>query len=213
MAHRIDPWLEKVYQARDAGEVGAHYDAWAADYERDLMAAGYRYPPVGAALIARHVPRAARILDGGCGTGLMGEALAAAGYGDLVGLDLSDGMLSVARAKGCYGEVIQGALGETIEGIADASLDACISFGVLTPGHAPPESLIGMLRATKPSGVLAFSLSGPAWQDGGFREMVERLEGEGAGAELDRSDWFRVMPYSESEGTLKGRIHVYRKSS
>ena len=190
----------------------ARYDDWAVDYERDLMAAGYRYPPVGAALVARHVPTGARILDGGCGTGLMGEALAAVGYDDVVGLDLSEGMLAVARAKGCYAEMLHGALGETIDGVADGSLDACVSFGVLTPGHAPPESLRGMVKAVKPGGWLVFSISEPAWDEGGFREIAEALEDEGAWRRVEASAPIHAMPYSETEGHLTARIYVYRKA-
>lgn len=213
MAQRIDPWLDKVYQARDAAEVGAHYDAWAAAYERDLMAAGYRYPAVGAALIGRHVPVGARILDGGCGTGLMGEALAAVGYGGIVGLDPSEGMLGVARAKGCYDMLVQGLLGAEIDGVEAASFDACISFGVLTPGHAPPEALTGMVWATKPGGWLIFSVSRPAWDGGGFREAAGALSDAGAWEAVETSAVIRSMPYSETEGHLEARIHVYRKRS
>ena len=208
----IDPWLEKVYQADSDAEVSAHYDAWAREYERDLMAAGYRYPPVGAALIVRHTSPDAVILDGGCGTGLMGEALAAVGYRRLIGLDLSDGMLAVAAEKGCYERLIKGALGETIDGVEAESLDACVSFGTLTPGHAPPESLNGMLKAVKPGGVLIFSVSRPAWEEGGFGALAEDLEAAGRWRCVDRSAVIHAMPYSETEGDLTAQIHVYRKA-
>ncbi|MEQ8601835.1 MAG: class I SAM-dependent methyltransferase [Marivibrio sp.] len=206
----IDPWLEKVYRADGEAALRAHYDAWALDYERDLMAAGYRYPPVGAALVARRAASDALILDGGCGTGLMGEALAAVGYRRLIGLDLSDGMLDVARAKGCYERLIKGALGARIDGVEDASLDACISFGTLTPGHAPPESLTGMVRAVKPGGFMIFSVSRPAWEEGGFGALADDLEAAGRWRCVERSTEIRAMPYSESEGDLTARIHVYR---
>jgi len=208
----IDPWLEKVYRADGEAALGAHYDAWARDYERDLMAAGYRYPPVGAALVARHLAVDARILDGGCGTGLMGEALAAVGYRRLIGLDLSEGMLEVARAKGCYERLIKGALGARIDGVAAESVDACISFGTLTPGHAPPDSLRGMLEAVKPGGGLIFSVSRPAWEDGGFGALAEDLEAAGRWRCIERSAEIRAMPYSAAEGRLTAQIHVYRKT-
>eukprot|EP00752_Nemacystus_decipiens_P000706 g706.t1 len=212
MSATIDPWLDKVYGARDAGEVETHYDRWAVEYERDLMAAGYRYPPVAAALVARHLATDAVILDGGCGTGLVGEALAAVGYRDVIGLDLSEGMLDVARAKGCYRRLIHGALGETIEGVKPESLDACVSFGVLTPGHAPPEAFLGMLAAVKPGGLLIFSVSRPAWEEGGFQALADDLEAAGRWAPVEASEPLYAMPYSETEGHLTARLYVYRKA-
>lgn len=208
----VDPWLDRVYHAKDAAEVGAHYDRWAEAYERDLMAAGYRYPAIAAALVARHVPKDATLLDAACGTGLMGEALAAVGYRDLIGLDLSSGMLKVAEAKGCYGRLIETGLGATIEGVADGSLGGCLCLGVLTPGHAPPESLTGLARAIAPGGVLVCSISTPAWEEGGFRAALEALEADGTYERLEETPAFRVMPYSTTEGQLTAKLYACRRN-
>lgn len=72
----------------------------AGQYDQDLQAFGDGYPPVIAGLVAGCVrERAAPILDAGAGTGIVGEVLAILGYTRLAGIDLSDGMLAVARAK------------------------------------------------------------------------------------------------------------------
>ena len=64
------------------------------------------------ALLARHLPRgAAPLLDAGAGTGLIGEWLGIMGYPDVEALDISEGMLAVARAKGVYRALHVGVLG------------------------------------------------------------------------------------------------------
>ena len=95
--------LGQVYGAKSNAELRALYDEWAAQYDQDLQAFGYSYPPVLAGLVARYVrEREAPILDAGAGTGIVGEVLAILGYSRLTGIDLSDGMLAVARAQsGC----------------------------------------------------------------------------------------------------------------
>ncbi len=208
----IDPWLEKVYHAGSSDDLMAHYDNWATAYEQDLMAAGYRYLGIAGAFFGRHVPVDGQILDAGCGTGLMGEALAGAGYHGLVGLDPSAGMLDVARGKGCYERLIQGFLDSEIDGVEDASFDAAVALGVLTPGHAPPSSLEGMVRAVRPGGILIFSITTPAWEEGGFREAAEALDARGAWERLEATPVFRSMPYSKTEGELTCRIYVYRRT-
>ena len=81
----------------------------------------------------------AKVLDAGAGTGLVGERLCEAGYRDLVGIDLSPGMLAVARGKDVYRELRQTNLGESLA-FPDDAFDAVISVGVFTTGHAPAHA-------------------------------------------------------------------------
>ena len=58
---------------------------------------------------------AAAILDAGVGTGAIGNMLSLLGYNNLSGLDMSEGMLAQARARGCYIDLRRGVLGETLD--------------------------------------------------------------------------------------------------
>ena len=81
-------------------EARSAYDDWAESYEADLCATGYRIPAMIAAVFTRYVPAdAAPILDAGCGGGIQAEPLAELGFGPMTGIDLSDGMLEIARSK------------------------------------------------------------------------------------------------------------------
>ena len=61
-----DGHLGKVYDAQAPEQVAAAYDAWAASYDAEMAAAGYRHPSIGCALLARHAPRGTGpVLDAG----------------------------------------------------------------------------------------------------------------------------------------------------
>ena len=108
--------LEQVYGAKSNDELRALYDDWAQAYDQDLQALGYSYLPAIAGLVGRYLrERDAPILDARAGTGIVGEVLAILGYTQLTGIDLSDGMLAVTRAKGVYAELKNQILGERLD--------------------------------------------------------------------------------------------------
>src|SRR5688572_21881835 len=96
-----DDWL--VAGGGDARDVADQYDAWAETYDTDLDTWSYRAPVRVAEAVLVHRPQAGSVLDVGCGTGLAGRALRDAGYtGELIGLDISEAALEVARRSGHY---------------------------------------------------------------------------------------------------------------
>lgn len=201
--------LEQVYGAKDRTSLEAVYDQWAEDYEDDLTAFGYKNPAVAAGLIGRHVaPGNSEILDAGCGTGMLGEILGWLGYKQLVGMDLSKGMLAQAKTKACYSELHQMALGSELDFETDR-FDAVISFGVLTAGHAPPDSLNEMIRITRPGGHLIFSLSNLVYEPLGFKDKLHALEKSGKWHAVERTPFFPVMPGSANEAQVESCIFVF----
>ena len=142
--------VQWIYSSKDNEELEERYDQWAKDYDTDLDEEfGWLGPQRAVDFFTRYVPREARVLDAGAGTGLVGELLAKQGYNDLVAMDLSAGMLEEARRKNVYREFHQMVMGETLDFSTD-SFDALISVGVLTVGHAPASSLDELVRITKP---------------------------------------------------------------
>ena len=182
----------------DPDAQAANYDRWADSFERDLFAMGYRLPSVLAAVIARHVdPSDGPILDAGCGTGLQAEPLALAGYGPLVGIDLSEGMLRIARRKGIYAELHRMPVAERLD-VPDGSFAVAMAGGVLTPGHAPPEAIDGLLRAVRPKGHVAITVRDDANMDPRYRERAEHWCGESRMRLVYETDAFAGMPYGEN---------------
>nr|HMQ57721.1 SAM-dependent methyltransferase [Rhizobiaceae bacterium] len=62
--------LGAVYEAKGAEQVAALYDRWAQTYDAEMAKAGYRHPSICLALLARHLPRGAAIINTGSITGL-----------------------------------------------------------------------------------------------------------------------------------------------
>lgn len=202
-------WLEKVYNAESNAELSEGYDEWAADYEGDVRGFGYLIPAVAAGLFCRHVgpgEPGGPVLDAGAGTGMMGEILALLGYGDLTGIDLSEGMLERAREKSAYRSLRKMALGEPLD-FPDDAFAAGISTGVFTAGHAPARSLDELVRLTRPGGHLVFSVKSDVYEEG-FREKQETLESEGRWRLVEATGEFRYVPLGEPESV--GRVFVYQ---
>ena len=208
----LDTWLERVYAADgDRDTLDRLYDEWAEQYDEHIWASGNPYIAIAAGMVGRHVPDwGARILDAGCGTGNMGQVLHQMGYGNLTGLDASEGMLQLANRKAVYSVLHQLVLAAEIE-LPGGSFDAVVAAGVLAHGHAPPESLDGILKLIRPGGPIIFSLSQIAHDEYGFGEKLVELEKTGGWELLDASRLYQTFPFSTAEGHLRHRVFAYRR--
>ena len=199
--------LDRLYNARNLDELRAAYDAWADDYDGQIFDDyGFRGHELVVASVREHLPDDARILDAGAGSGMLGVAARAAGFTHLDAMDLSVGMLEKARARGVYGDVRTGVLGEPLDYETD-SYAAVLSSGVFTPGHAPPESFRELVRIVKRGGLIAFTLRHDQTPEG-FHEAMDSLVAEGRWELVEASDPFQSMPHGEPD--VFHRIWVFR---
>lgn len=208
----LETWLDRVYQADgDRKTLETLYDEWAADYDQQIWASGNPYIAIATGMVGRHVPDFdAPVLDVGCGTGNMAQVLHQMGYRNLEGLDPSAGMLAVAQRKEVYQQVHQLYLDSQID-LPDAHYTAVVAAGVLTHGHAPPESLDGIIKVTRKDGIIVFSLSAIAHDEYGFKQKIAQIDAAGHWEKLDQSLLFRTYPFSEAEAHLRHWVLVYRK--
>jgi len=191
--------VQWVYASRDNQELAERYDQWAEDYDGDLERDfEYKLPQMTTEVVMQYVPREARILDAGAGTGLMGEMLAKQGYKNIVAMDLSQGMLDEARKKNVYLEFHRMVMGEIL-GFETDTFDAVVSVGVLTVGHAPAGSLDELVRVTKPGGYIVFSLRPDVYRDSGFQEKQTALEQAGKWKLVTVSGEFQALPKGEPD--------------
>jgi predicted TPR repeat methyltransferase len=150
--------IAQVYAARDTDELAAHYDAWAADYDRQIAEEmGYTGPAKAAAALSKVVRKTAAVLDVGAGTGLVGAALHARGYRNLTAADVSASMLRVAEHKGVYRALHVADLDRGLPWGA-AAFEAVIGIGVYTSGHASARSIAELARVCQPGGYVCLSL-------------------------------------------------------
>jgi SAM-dependent methyltransferase len=212
MSIDVEQRLAQVYGAHSSAELSKTYDDWATSYDQDMLATGYAHPAVICGLTARHVPHlASPILDAGVGTGNIGQLLATLGYSNLVGLDMSPGMLAKAKARGVYAELHQGVLGEKLP-LATASYDAIISTGTFTTGHAPATAFDELARVLRPDGYLIFTVGTTVWVENHFHDKLAGL----CAAGLLRPKWespiYHPMPQSKTEAHFTTRAHVYQRA-
>lgn len=200
--------LDSVYRSGSAEELSRSYAAWAASYDAETAALGYLLPFLIAAWVARYVPKGeGPLLDAGCGTGLSGPSLAALGYDDLAGLDLSAEMLQVAAGRGTYRELKQALLGETLPW-PGGHFRAVFSTGVFTIGHAPASALYELARITAPGGHVVFTVRDQVFDAGGFRAVFADLERQGRWRPVEEGPWFRCYAVADPEALVK--TFVYR---
>jgi predicted TPR repeat methyltransferase len=188
-----DGFLGAVYDAKGTGDVAALYDKWAETYDAEMAQAGYRHPSICLALLARHLPKGASpLLDAGAGTGLLGEWLSIMGYPHVEALDVSEGMLAVARSKNCYKAFHQLALGEALP-FADGHFGGIISSGVFTTGHVGPEGVDELVRICARGGVLVLTVKGTLW-DKGFSAHVHNHAAAGRVSITEVTEPYVSMP-------------------
>lgn len=165
-------FLGDVYGAKDAASVAALYDRWAATYDAEMAKAGYRHPSIALALLTRHLPKgAAPLLDAGAGTGLIGQWLQIMGYPQVEALDISEGMLAVARSKDCYTAFHVRALGDELPFPAEY-FAGIVAAGVFTTGHVGPQGLDELVRICRSGGVIVLTVKGTLWDDGFARHIA-----------------------------------------
>lgn len=206
--HEASDALSQVYAARSETDLAAAYAAWSNGYDRETAALGYCLPFVIAAWVARHVPAdAGPLLDAGCGTGLSGPYLAALGYREIDGLDMSAQMLALARGRGVYRTLIEAALGGRLP-VGDGVYAAVLSTGVFTEGHAPASSLDDLVRIVRPGGFVIFTVRESVLEAGGFRAKFAELEDAGRWTPVEESPPFRAFAVAEPEVTV--RAFVFR---
>jgi 2-polyprenyl-6-hydroxyphenyl methylase/3-demethylubiquinone-9 3-methyltransferase len=103
------------------------------------------------------LPGDLRIVDVGCGGGLVSEALATLGY-QVVGIDLSDGAVRAARRHAELTDVsVEYRTGSAYQlSVPDAGVDAVVVSDVLEHLHDLPTAVAEFARVLPPGGVLLF---------------------------------------------------------
>ena len=197
----------------DTDKVRAYYDEWAGQYDADIGEVNYSGPIIGAKLFhqfdrsgEREVCYSFSILDAGCGTGLVGEALSKLRYEQIDGFDLSEAMAQKATETGSYREVKGGIdMMKAAQSYAPHNYDGILSIGVFTLGHVPPEALYVLIELLMPGGLMVVSTRSHYYDQSNFQDVVDELIGDG---KLELLKLIKDAPYNED-----GDAHywVFRK--
>ena len=179
----------------DPRNLHQYYESWAGNYDADVSSSDYSGPAGAARLLAENIPAGpARLLDAGCGTGLVGVELAALGYSGIDGFDLSEAMARRAEGSGCYRQVLGGIdMMRAAETYPKANYDAVLSIGVFTLGHVPPDALEVLTGLARPGGLLLLSTRTHYYEQTDFGRLVEQMQSAGL---LELRQCLRDAPYN-----------------
>lgn len=177
----IDPRLKSSLSTHHtSSSLKALYDDFAKDYESACVAVAYDGPQNIVNEFCNMFPQPQRgsklVLDAGCGTGLVGEALQARGFKHIVGIDFSDGMLAQARSKlNIYERLHKADLSKPIH-LLNGEFDAVICSGVFAMGHVGKDALRELVRVTKRDGIVCFGYQEYMYKDQQFEAFIDVLE-------------------------------------
>ncbi|KAL6234015.1 hypothetical protein BDW75DRAFT_213433 [Aspergillus navahoensis] len=221
MATQTQVITENAHLASARGAVSkeacmALYDHWASSYNKDLADASQNYvAPILTAETAvqmiQNVKSPVTVLDAGCGTGLVGQALANLQGGAITvdGADLSLPMLKIAQETGVYRTLSQVDLTQPIDK-PDGSYNVVTCCGTFTRGHVGPDpALREFVRLVKPGGVVVATVLHEIWLEWGFKAEAEKLEEEGLASVVSTE----VMDYRRGAGDKATFLVLQRASA
>lgn len=172
------------------------------------------------ALLARHHLHGGRVVDLGCGSGILARHLARAGY-DVLGIDVSASMIRLARASAPLARFRR-------ESLFNAGLPRCMAITALGESLTYPPSSPAQLKrlfrrafaALDPGGVLLFDLIGAAsspvmnyrtWYEGEDWIILVQVREDRAAATLERDiTVMRRVDGAWRRSVERHRVRLYR---
>ena len=198
--------LDALYTEGAVTDTAGLYDNWSEKYEADLKAAGYAAADRCAAALANADPGlSSPVVDLGCGTGLSGEALKAAGFTEIDGYDFSEGMLALARKKNCYRDIVFTDLTQA-NAVPDRGYRNAALVGVLHHTHAPPEAISGALALLPKGGCVVFTLNDETLRFPEYTDYIDGLVSKDE-AEVASVEYGPHLPARD----IRAKVYVLRK--
>ena len=195
-------WLDIVYNEKSSNKLKQHYKFWADDYDQDLVDWGYAYPSQLKKVMSQDikVKKDSKILDAGCGTGLVAQVLSDMNFKNIVGLDYSIDMLKIAKNKKIYKRLIQESLNKKTS-LRSNQFDIVLCTGVLTSGHVGAKAINELIRITKNKGYLILSIAESIYEKLGFKDEIEKNKKQISKIKISKP--FIALPNHKSSATSK----------
>jgi 2-polyprenyl-3-methyl-5-hydroxy-6-metoxy-1,4-benzoquinol methylase len=146
--------------------VETHFDEIAAEYDSWKRKAGYYYENLKR-LLTEVVPKGARVCEVGCGTG---DILASLEPGEGLGLDISRGMVELARGKHPR---LRFDVVDITKGSRPEKFDYVVAVDVAEHVGDLDASFMNMARMLEPGGSLVITTANPRWAP--VLHLAERL--------------------------------------
>ncbi|MGH8674291.1 MAG: tetratricopeptide repeat protein [Burkholderiales bacterium] len=193
------------------------FDGMASRFEQHVVGQlDYHVPEALARRVRPVLSPSCKVLDLGCGTGLVGKALAGNGA-RLCGIDLSPRMLDYARQAGVYTELACMDIVEALGGAAPSSCRAILAADTFIYIGELTEVFNGAARALEPGGVFAFSVESADQADyrltlsGRYAHSTAYLHRLAAERGLSERELSRTRIRRQMDGHVQGLIAVFAR--
>ncbi len=164
--------LDNAYKLSTPDDNINYYNTFAATYDEDFAEElGYYYPNKIVDIYRNectsvNIP----ILDVGCGTGLVAEALKLP-QEQIDGVDISTEMMEVADKKQLYRALYKVDLTKSLDSIKNEYC-AVLSVGTFTSGHLGPEPLISLLEVARVDALFVIGVRDTFYQKANFETTI-----------------------------------------
>ena len=195
-----------LHTLKSTDEVRDLYDDWSKNdkYNQDMIDWKYSGPKeVVSAFLPHAINKGIKILDAGCGSGLVGEELSKEGYSIIHGADIAAKLMNSIPA-GLYHELHNIDLNKPIN-FTDDFFDAVLCVGTFTFGHVKAKALSEFTRIVKSGGIIGFTINEGVFLDHGFKSELDHLVIQKKITQLD----FYLSDYLSSKG-VKAWLGIYR---
>jgi len=152
-------------------------DEWAGDYNRDLINKyGYIAPNITVNKFnIFHPNKNIKIIDVGCGTGLVGKELSKLGYLNVDGYDISPEMLKIAKQLGIYKELKQTDLNKR-PFTPTKTYDALVCVGSFGYGALDPKAIKNLVALVRSGGMIFIFMNSEPFNSQNYQEYISKLE-------------------------------------
>ena len=175
MKKDVDDKLD-IYKITTSDELLKYYQRWTKEnkYDQDMVDLDYVAPKEAVLLLKKYkLNNKCKILDAGCGTGLVGVELKKNGYSNIEGVDFSQNMLDQIP-KGIYQKIDKIDLNKPLKFKTDM-FDAVMCVGTFTYGHVKPKALHELIRIINNGGLICFSINEGIYEKYGFDKKIKEL--------------------------------------
>ena len=176
MNKAVDDKLD-IYKLTTSEEILKYYQDWTKKdkYNQDMIDLNYVAPKETVSLLNKYtLDNNCKILDAGCGTGLVGIELKKCGYSNIDGVDFSQEMLDLIP-KNIYKKIEKIDLNKPLK-FNNSIYDAVTCVGTFTYGHVKPHALDELIRITKNKGFICFTVNEGIYEKYGFDKKINELK-------------------------------------
>jgi predicted TPR repeat methyltransferase len=175
MRKDVDNKLD-IYKLTTSEELLKYYQDWTKKnkYNQDMVNWKYTAPQETVLVLKKYaLNNKCKILDAGCGTGLVGIELKKCGYSNIDGVDFSQNMLDLIP-QGIYKKIEKVDLNKPLK-FKPNMYDVVMCVGTFTYGHVKPQALDELIRITKNGGLICFTINEGIYEEYGFDNKIKEL--------------------------------------